>query len=195
MSDGECNDGENELRQIMAEYPAVQLDTVAFGSGADSRKLQALADIAGGKMKTAADSRSLRTKFAEIASQLSHQPRNQENEAQRAKDRSMARECASVVDYIVPIVVRVLEKHNSLHFLLPILHAYAETILNSLNDTKQCMFGIESRLVFVVQDFFGLLRSSGSAEFVQHAMGGLSSGLQSSHVALQVSRSSACYPT
>ena len=41
-------------------------------------------------------------------------------------------------------------------------------------------------LVVYEQDFFGQLRASGSGDFVSYALDGLSTGLQTSSVALQV---------
>jgi len=105
MSDGGCNDGEPELQKIVSAFPGVKVDTLAFGTGADTKKLQALADIAGGQMKFADTSTSLRHKFAEVASGLSQRPRHSGNEAQLAKESSMSRACAAVVDDVVPIVV------------------------------------------------------------------------------------------
>ena len=105
MSDGGCNDGEPELRQIVSTFPGVTVDTLAFGSGADKTKLQALANIAGGTMKYADSSTSLRNKFAEVASGLSQRPREGVDEAQRARESSMAHACAAVIDDVVPIVV------------------------------------------------------------------------------------------
>jgi hypothetical protein len=105
MSDGGCDDGEPELQKIVSAFPGVKVDTLAFGTGADKKKLQALADIAGGKMKFADTSTSLRHKFAEVASGLSQRPRHSGNEAQLAKESSMSRACAAVVDDVVPIVV------------------------------------------------------------------------------------------
>ena len=105
MSDGGCDDGEPELRQLVSTYPGVIVDTLAFGSGADKRKLQALADIAGGKMKYAENTTSLRHKFAEVASGLSKGRRHGGDESLKAREASMARSCAAVVDDVVPIVV------------------------------------------------------------------------------------------
>jgi len=57
---------------------------------------------------SATDAVSLGNKFAEVASQLSQGPRNAGNEAQIAKEASMSRACANIVDDILPIVVRVI---------------------------------------------------------------------------------------
>jgi hypothetical protein len=54
---------------------------------------------------SASDAVALRGKFAEVASGLSRKPRQQGDEAQRAREASMARACAAVVDDVVPIVV------------------------------------------------------------------------------------------
>ena len=107
MSDGGCAlaDGEPKLQKIVSAFPGVIVDTLAFGTGADTKKLQALTDIAGGKMKFADTSTSLHHKFAEVASGLSQRPRHSGNEAQLAKESSMSRACVAVVDDVVPIVV------------------------------------------------------------------------------------------
>ena len=110
MSDGGCNDGENELRAIKAAFAEVKFDAVAFGSGADTRKLQVLSEIVGGRMKEAKNAASLSHKFAEVANQLSRRPRNSGNEAQQARDASIARACAEVVNDILPIVVSVTKQ-------------------------------------------------------------------------------------
>ena len=150
MSDGGSGDGEQEMREIVSEFPEIKVDTMAFGSGADTRKLQSLADIAGGKMKTAANTATLGHKFAEVASGLSIKPRQPRNDAESAREASRASACAQVVDTVLPIV-----------------------------------------------DFFGQLRAYcntvDSGDYVKCALGGLSTGLQSSEVALQVCVADALY--
>ena len=81
------------------------MDTWSFGADADKKKLQSLTDIAGGKVSFADNSTSLRHKFAEVVAGLSQRPRHSGNEAQLAKEASMSRACAAVVDDVVPIVV------------------------------------------------------------------------------------------
>lgn len=74
MSDGGAKDGENEMRTlhtvISSRTSELQVKTFAFGEGADTSKLQALASAGGGEFLLAVDGLKLKECFEKAAASL-----------------------------------------------------------------------------------------------------------------------------
>jgi len=71
MSDGGCDNGEAEMTRIHANYPALKLFVVGFGSACDTEKLQGLATQGGGQLFFGADGNELRGEFEAISIKIS----------------------------------------------------------------------------------------------------------------------------
>ncbi len=52
ISDGGSGDGDQEMREIVSKFLEIKVDTMAFGNDADHSKLQTLANIASGTLRT-----------------------------------------------------------------------------------------------------------------------------------------------
>lgn len=71
MSDGGCNNGEAEMKNIKDKCPNAKVFVVGFGSGCDRNKLSGLASLGGGTFFFGADGTQLKSEFEVISAKLS----------------------------------------------------------------------------------------------------------------------------